>query len=90
MTEYALCLAKSRNEDRTLHLEASSAGVSPRLHPTSALKIADIDSSNCNADVLNGPRVQSAVAPIDAAQRLRGDAVENGDADHRNGHDATG
>jgi len=37
-----LCLAKSRNEDRTLHFEASGARVSPRLHPTSALKIADI------------------------------------------------
>ena len=29
-------------------------------------------------------------AAIDAAQRLRGAAVENGDADRRNDHDATG
>jgi hypothetical protein len=55
-----LCLPKSRNEDRTLHFEASNAGVSPRLHPTSGLQIADIGSHSGNADVLNGRVVPSA------------------------------
>ena len=56
-----------------------------RRHKTGLGNKAEI-----NADTLNGPMVQPAVAAIDAAQRLRGAAVENGDADRRNDHDATG
>ena len=73
--------------------KVENAGVSPRLHATSAL-YRSLTSAviRCNADVLNGLGVRSAVAAIDAAQRLRGDAVETvmQTADFRNRHDATG
>jgi hypothetical protein len=78
-----LCLAKSRNEDRTLHFEASSAGVSPRLHSTGALKIADIGSNSRHRRRLErtgGTVGWSGDRRCTTATRRRG---RNGDADRR-------
>ena len=79
-----------RGEDTPFR--TSGAAVSPRLHPTSALKIADIGSNSLRRRRVERPAVRSAVTVIDAARRLRGDAVETvmQTANFRNRHDATG
>jgi hypothetical protein len=69
-----LCLPKTRKEDRTLHYEAPNPACEFSRYTRSLSRSRTANTRHRNTDVLNGPSPVGC-GRIDAAARLRGDAV---------------